>query len=534
MRSGATAFSNRNMSAEPVNTDVQPEALSRRTAAGALWVGAGGAIEQMLGFISGLIVASYLMPEQYGTAAMALVVVSFATIFVTFGLAPAIVSGRMSGERQISSAHWLVTSGGILLMLLTCAIAPLAARFFQNSAVAPILMVSALGLALGAWTVVPQARLEAAGRFDVVALVSITAQGLASASAAIMAVLGAGVWALIVPAVAGAGIRAVALTAASRLDLRPRFALGDVRPFMRECAHVVTTSFADYIFFNADKIIVGRLLGEAPLGRYTFANSLVGRAVLTVPRSLAKPLLTSMGQLREDPARLDRAIVRTTVAIARVTFPAAFFGALLAPEFVVLVIGRQWAGAADLLRIFFVVSAVQSIAYTSGWIWLALGRSQLLLIWTVVSNLLLLGVYYAGALAGSPEAVAIAMGLYAYAVVTPALAWVMKRVCHLPLAGLGRALLLVLRDVAAGAVAISLVGALLDRLSAPVGVTLAAQAVAGTLAYSMMFRFVATRELCELIDALPRRLAWLAARVLHVPQSVPMAHSPAQGLAGRT
>jgi O-antigen/teichoic acid export membrane protein len=491
--------------------------LGRATAGGAMWLGASGVFIQVLAFVSGVIVARHVTDDAYGTAAAAMVVVMLGQVFVTFGFAPAIASGRMTGEGAISSAHWLVAGGGLVLAATVFALSPLAARFFHNEAVAPTLAVASLALLFGAWEVVPQAVIQARSRFDLVAIVSVVAQAVASIVAVAMAIAGFGVWVLVIPTLAGALVRAVAFFALSRMRLRLRFAAREVRPHLGECGNVIGASVSDYLFMSMDRVIMGRMLGQALLGRYVFAQSLVGRSLSVLSRTLAAPLLTSLGQLRVDLARFDRAVVRSCLAVARLTFPISVGGAILAPELLEVLVGERWLPATTLVRIFFLLGAIQSVGQLSGSVWLALGKARLLFVYGLITNTGLVGAFFLGALAGTPEAVASAFALYCVGVLTPVCVWVTRRFCGIPLRGLGAGLLRVSRDALGMAAVVLACDGLLERAGAAPVVRLLAGTAAGAATYALLFRLVAAKELGDLLAVVPHRLGLLGARMFHMP-----------------
>ena len=117
------------------------EPLSRRKtlANAAFWSAGTSALAQLLSLIGNVVVARYLAPNQYGIAAMALVVVHFAAVFSSFGLTPAIVAGRISAPVAIRSAHWLISAVGLALCALIWAVSPLVGTFFHEPQVAVVL-----------------------------------------------------------------------------------------------------------------------------------------------------------------------------------------------------------------------------------------------------------------------------------------------------------------------------------------------------------------------------------------------------------
>jgi O-antigen/teichoic acid export membrane protein len=509
--------------AEPVDpafpTPEPVESVAKQTARGALWLAMASLGVQGLASISTIIVARFLQPADYGTVAMAMVVVSLAGVFVTFGFAPAIVSGRMKDPDAIATGHWLICLAGILLGGICFASAPIAAYFFKNNGVIPVLAAASAMLAINAWRVVPQATMQAANRYNVIALISVTGQFAASVSAIVLAMMHKGVWALIGPSLVVAIIGSIATLYFSDFKPRAIFKWRRVRPHAAEGTHILGNSITNYVFDSSDQVVVGKFLGSDQLGSYTFSFGLVSRSLDLFSRTISTPLLSSLGQLNGDPIRIDRAVVRTCVAIARMTFPVAAGGIVLAPLILRALAGPRWGHTAPLVRIFFVLGALQSVAQLSGPVWLALGRTRLVLWWGLISNTSVLGAFLFGAIyGGSARAVALSYTGYSLFVLAPLCIWATRKWCQISLTGLGVGLLRVLRDVIIMAMVVMLAGWVLNRSHVPAVISLLIQTAVGAATYIACFRLASTTEMIGMLSAMPRRVQGLAVRLLALPQ----------------
>lgn len=490
-------------------SELSSRQLSRAAASGALWNGVATAGVQGLGFVSYVVVAWYLGPQEFGSAAMAMAIVSFARMLGGVGLAPAIVSGRLTGELETISAHWLVAAVGLSMAGLMAAAAPAVAHFFQNPQVTLLLVVAASLPAIDAFAVVPQSLLQSQNRFDRLAMIETVAQLFAGMAAIAMAATGFGVWALVLPQVSGRLARAGWICAIAPLRYAARFSLASLRPHLAESSHVLGAATSDYVFKNADKIVIGRFFGTIELGFYQFAHNCFSRVLTTLTQTVALPLMASLSRLRDDLERFDRAVVRALCTVARISFPITLGGALVAPLLVEVLLGDRWSETIVLFRWFLPLAAVQSVGGLAGAVWLALGHSRLLLHWGVVTSASTVLVFLFGVWLGSIEAVAASFALYSSCVLGPATVLVTRRVCRLPLTGLASGLGTVLLDVAVMLGVVALLGNLLSGLEIPAVPKLAAQVLTGAVSYLTILRFVHAKELAELIELMPSGLRGL-------------------------
>jgi len=495
------------------------ETIGRETAKGAIWSAVATVACQVLVLANNAVVARYVLPAEYGTVAMAMVVVSLTGMFVTIGMVPAIISGRLKDPKAIVSSHWLICVAGLAMAAVTCAASPLVAHFFGNRRVIPLLLVASTLLVINAWRVVPNAVIVAAGRFNVEAVIAVIAQVAACITGIVLAVMGAKEWAVLGPSLVIAVVGTLFTVLWSPLRIRPFFSWSYVKPYVTEGLHLTTNSITEYIFNTSDQVVVGKMLGAYPLGIYNFGSNLVTRSLGMITPMVSYPLMSSLGRARPTIKSIDRAAVRAALGISRITLPIAAGGILVAPHLIRTLVGPRWLMATEIVRICFVLGALQSLLQLATAVWLAMGKSKLVMYWGLTSNVAVLGAFILGALAGSANAVALAYTLYSVLLLSPLCLWCTRRWCHLPLKGLGKGLLRILRDVAVMALAVFGTEVLLNRVALPAPIMLIVEIAVGVLSYAACFRLSSAAEMCQFLAALPARVQGLAGRLLLLPET---------------
>jgi O-antigen/teichoic acid export membrane protein len=192
-------------------------------------------------------------------------------------------------------------------------------------------------------------------------------------------------------------------------------------------------------------------------------------------------------------------------------------GMLVAPQLIRTLAGPQWIGCATLVRILFFMGAFQSFIQLAWAIWMALGRSKLVMFWGLTSNLAVLAAFLGGALIGhSAEAVATAYMLYTVCLLAPWCLYCTRRWCGIPLKGLGKGLLRIMPDVAVMGSAVWAVGAVMIHGGVPAPITLLAQIAVGAVTYLGCFRLGSAAELESILSALPAKIQGIARRLLRL------------------
>lgn len=485
---------------------------SHRTVRSTLWNALGSTLTQGVAIVASIVVARHVPPVEYGTMGAIAIVLTLGSVLVSGGLVPAIVSGRLSGEREISAAAVLMSAMGLALFLVATLTAPLLAAFFDNPDLRLVLPVGCTVFLFDGLGTVPSCRLQSRHRFDIVARITVTSQVVASVVAVVLALVRRDVWALVIPGVLATAFNTVGYwVAVKRLGLGwPAGPLGLLRPYRQEAVQLTGATLLNYPFRNADNVIVGRVFGQEALGYYSFAYSILMRPIGLITTSVSGALLPALGGVASSRERLSEVVVRACIGIARVAFPVCVGGALVAPELLSLVFGSRWLSATALIQIFLVSGAIQCVVSIIGPVWFALGEIRTMLVWTLLaSNVGSIAVFALGALLGSPETVALAFALYSSVVLGPAAVIVTRRVCGLALHGLEAGLFPVIRDTLLMAGSVLLVGRALSHLGANGAGIAAAEILVGVVVYGgLLFRF-SPRDTVYLEHLLPRFLSRL-------------------------
>jgi PST family polysaccharide transporter len=200
------------------------------------------------------------------------------------------------------------------------------------------------------------------------------------------AFLGWGVWSLVLGSLAHQFVRMPALLFLNRWFPRLRFSAERFQKLFSFGSNLLGFNFLNYIARNLDNVIIGRFLGAAQLGYYDLAYQLMLKVLSNVSHTLSGavfPVLSSVQHDKERVAEIYRSVVSY---ISLITFPVMVGISLVAPEFVLGVLGEKWAPAIDVVRVLGLVGAIQSVSGLVSDVFLSQGRSDLMLKWALVAT----------------------------------------------------------------------------------------------------------------------------------------------------
>ncbi len=394
-------------------------ALGRRAARGALFtVGAQGV--KILIQVAGVVVlARLLTPGDYGLIAMVTAIIGVAEIFRDFGLSAAAVQAKTLSTGQRNNLFWINTAAGAVLTLLVFLGAPLIALVYGHPELVDLSRALSFVFVINGMTTQYRASLNRSMRFSVLALADICAPFFALVAAILLALNGAGFWALAVQQLATSVILLVILSIGSRWlpgMPRRREPMGDLLSFGWQLAGSL---FVGYLGNNVDSLTIGIRFGATPLGLYNRGFQLLMTPLGQLRQPTTQVALPVLSRLREDLDGSNRFLQRGQLALGLTL--VAGLGLIIggAEPVTAVFLGRQWLTVEPILRLLAAAGVFQTLAYVGLWIYLSHGLTKQLFQYTLISTSVKVACILIGSTGGL---IGVAWG-YAIA---PALAWPMS------------------------------------------------------------------------------------------------------------
>ena len=324
------------------------------------WTGAGRWATQLLTWVSTIVVARILAPSDYGLIGMATIYIGLVAVVSEFGLGQAVITMREMSGKQIAQLNSLSIVAGALLFAVSCTAASPLGQFFHSPKLPPVVVLMSLGFLISGSQVVPDALLQNDLRFKLLASFD-TAKALVQAlTTVVLAFLGFGYWSLALGGLAGAVIAAAMAVIARPYSLaRPRWT--EIKHALGFSGDVLGSRVAWYAYANSDFLVAGRLLGQAPLGAYTIAWTIASTPVEKITNMITRVTPAFFSAVQDDKPHLRRYLLGITDGLALLTFPASLGMALVADQFVLVVLGPKWAAAIIPLRLLALYAAMRSI-----------------------------------------------------------------------------------------------------------------------------------------------------------------------------
>lgn len=358
---------------DDLSKDNLSEDLGKTAIRGAGNMVTGQVARMILQLLSVVILSRLLSPRDYGLLAMVMVVIAFGEVFRDFGLSQAAVRAPTLSRSQRDALFFVNTGIGVGFAILLFAGAPLIATWFGQPELLPMSRALSMVFVFNGLTAQYRADLTRSMRFRQLVTSDLGGQSAGLIAAVVLALAGAGYWALVGQQITvGLVTLVIAMVQCRWLPRWPERGT-QIKGMVHFGLGLVASQTVGYLSSNMDNIVIGTQLGPVSLGYYNRGYQLLTRSVnqLRGPStSVAVPILS---RLERDPRRADDFIVRGQAALGYTLMAGLAFVAVAAAPIVAIVLGSGWDQVVPVLTWLSIAAMFETTSYFCYWVYLVRG-----------------------------------------------------------------------------------------------------------------------------------------------------------------
>lgn len=342
-----------------------------------MWSGLSQLALVVTQFMVIVVLARLLSPADFGLIAMA----TFFTELigrVSLGFRFPIIQRKEITPSHLSTIFWAGIAAGVVLWGISAAVSPLMASFFRNDLVRPITIVLSIEFIISSFGLVQSSLLSRDLDFKKLAIVDMVTSLANGVFAISLAYAHFGVWSLVWGSIVSSSVTVVLLWKLYPWRPRLHFSFGSLRDLSGFGAAVVGNSIVNHVGNDMDRLLMGRLLGPGNVGFFSQASRATQFPKL-ISQVVARVTFPALSSVQDDYARIRRGYLKSVTYVSLATFPLLSGLAVVAPEFVRVVLGAQWIPMVLPLRVLCVVGITGSLGPVLSGIAFVTGRADLAL-----------------------------------------------------------------------------------------------------------------------------------------------------------
>jgi len=353
--------------------------LVQRILSGTRWVAMLRLTAQTFSWISTIIVVRFISPLDYGLNTMLEAPLGLMLLVSTLGLDVALVqSDRLERIVMRSAFGWLLIINGVLFLAYFFGGSVLA-TYFNEPSLDALAKTLAFVFLLAPFRVIPNALLDRELKFKLRAQVELVSTLGAVTLTLALAVLGAGVWALVIGVLANQLIQALILMIRHPWFVLPAF---NIKVAWQLVAFGGITAIASAVTLLSGKLvhfIAGPELGAAKLGLYAVSLQFAMLPLAKFMQIINPTLLPAFSKFQDQRELATRYLEKSLGIASLAIFPAVIGMACIADAFVIIVIGPRWSEVAFPLALLSLMMPLRMITLFLRPVMTSMGRADLAL-----------------------------------------------------------------------------------------------------------------------------------------------------------
>lgn len=364
------------------------QSLKEKTARGLLWGTVNNGGQQLLNLVFGIFLARLLSPEDYGMVGMLTIFALIASSLQESGFTSALNRKRDITHADYNAVFWFNVLCSLVIYAILFCLAPVIAAWFRQPILVPLARLSFLSFVFSALSTTPRAYLFRNLRVRDMAWMQLASLFISGVTGVLLAWNGAAYWGIVVQnltycfMVSALSWYFSGWRPSLRLDLRP------LRGMIGFSSKLLITNVFMHINNNLFSVFFGRLYGERMVGFYNQANKWTYLGYNLLNGTLWGVTQPVFARLEDDAERRLRAFRKMLRFTAFVSCPALFGLALIAPEFITLLITDKWIESAHIMQILCVGGAFVPITGFYSNFLISQGRSNVFM-WNTIGLCLL-------------------------------------------------------------------------------------------------------------------------------------------------
>ena len=377
--------------------------LKQQTISGMLWSAVQKFGNMGISFVTNIVLARMLTPDDYGCIGMLAIFITVSNTFVDGGFGSALIQKKEPTQKDYSTIFWWNIFISSLLYGVLYLSAPAIAEFYHIPLLSSVLRVQGIILIIHSLNIIQTNQLRKQLRFKRLANVTVIAHIIAALTAIILAWQGWGVWALVAQQIIGSSMISLILWYINKWMPDFCFSKESFKQLFGFGSFILISNLINTFCNNVQGLLIGRFFTPAAMGYYTQARKLEEIASLSFSSVVDQVSYPVLSKFQSDNVAMKNVLRKLVTSLAYVTFPMMLILILIAEPLITLIYGDKWLDCVPYFQILCIAGiaiCLQGIHYYAV---ASKGKSKDLFVWTIIKRALGLFVLIVGMYFGNIE-----------------------------------------------------------------------------------------------------------------------------------
>jgi O-antigen/teichoic acid export membrane protein len=357
------------------------------TLKGLSWMTAFRVLYRVIGVVRIAIIAHILTPFSLGVFGVVTIVLAFLEILTETGINIFLIQEKEDMDGYINTA-WVISivRGALIAVLIVATAGPISAFFKSADSMYLLYLVALVPLVRG--LINPSVvKFQKDLLFHKEFVYRISVFVVESVISVVGVIILRNPYGLVFGLIAGAIFEVIYTFIAARPRPKFDFNLIKTKRVIDRGKWVTLFGIFDYLYTQSDNIVVGRILGVAPLGIYQNAYKISTTPLTEVGNIFYTVTFPVFSKISGEAARLKSAFIKNTLVNFVLMSGAGIFIFLFASPIVNILFGAGWGAAIPVVKLLSILGVVRGVVGSTGSLLIAKEKQKYTAIVMMVSTL---------------------------------------------------------------------------------------------------------------------------------------------------
>lgn len=319
--------------------------LRKKTLVGSIWMMLERFGYLTIQFVSNLVLARLLMPEDFGAIGIMMVFITLSNIFIDSGFSASLIQKEVITEEDKSTVFFTNLMLSVCVYCVMFAASPWVAEFFHIEALKSLLRVLGIVLLIDAFCAIQNTILTREMNFKRLTQIKLASIVIAASVAIYLAYTGFGIWALIVQYILYSTIRTTITWIVAKWRPVMVFSKNSIRTLFGYGSKLLLSTFVAELYINFQQILIGRIYTPSDLGYYSQARQFQQIPTGTISQVINSVAFPAYAKLQNDRGKLHDMFRQNVRLVSFFNTPLMVLLAVIAQPLIILLYSEKWVGA---------------------------------------------------------------------------------------------------------------------------------------------------------------------------------------------
>lgn len=352
---------------------------TKQVVKGTVWMSMSTGVVAFFQLLSLVVLTRFLSKSEFGVVAIVNMVLGIVHTMADLGFSAVVMHKSNLSEKEFSSLYWIQLILFSVMFLVSIAISPLIANYYNEPSLSYLIPISLSALVFMGIGMLYNTMLQKNKEFRTIAIRNIIASSTSFIIALLLAIWGFGVFSLILSTLFQTAFLHLwnFFSGIKYIRVKRYISLKEVKPLIKIGLYQTGTQLIDYISSKLDILIIGKILGVDLLGVYNLVKELVVKVYALLNSIANKVALPYFAEMQNNFEQLGKAYCSFIKRLSLFNFPLCVLLGSLSPYLLVCLYGDNYVDAVPILTVMAVWGMLASVGNPINNIIVSVGRTDL-------------------------------------------------------------------------------------------------------------------------------------------------------------